>query len=487
MLRLPPEYAQVLRDLRDTSDNPFYWLERRRETRSGEPWKGVWNAIFLLATVFTITLGGIWLAMREGVASDFFVNGRIPKWLGGGDGGRAAFAFLAATHSLLVYYAARNLANRVLSSEARRGSLFQLLLARLPAFEMALEMVVYPFQHAMLIAAAGLPFYAILISFGSVGFQEVAVLYLLFAVMALAVPNWRTPAFGEQSPEEVGQLLRDQERAAGCAATAITFVLLPGSMMLGFALWGMHFASPSSFGRIPEDVWPALPAFPLTFAWVIVRVLTAPYTWFGLPLPLWVLIIPVLFLYRLASLWQVSLYLRVAHATQILALPDVTALTRFRAGIRQILLIGLVGYMWQPLLETGFTGALVWPNARNTDAENLSAYYYLLGVTAFFFAMDRAKKLGSTSPTAWKAAGRGPLWVLTPFLPFAVSLLFGAIGMPAAFFSAKTATILLHLLPAVAPCSSSASAWGRGKARNGRRSFCCRRFSGLFRYPRWQP
>lgn len=449
MLRLPQVYSRVLRDLRDTSDNPFYWMERRRENRSGEPWKGVWNALFLLAIVFSATLGGIWLVLRNDVAPDLFSNGRIPGWLGGGDGGRAAFALVAATHSLLVYYCARNLANRVLTTEARRGSLFQLLLSRLPAFEMVLEMTIYPFQQAMLIALCGLPLYVLLISFGSVGYQEVVVLYLLFTIMAIAVPNWRTPAFAEQSPEEVGQLLRDQERAAGCAATAVAFALLPGTVGIGFVLFGVHWAYPTAFARLPSDIWPALPAFPITFVWVTVRALTAPYTWFGLPLPPWVLVVPVFLLYRLTALWQVSLYLRVAHTMQIYGLPDLSALAKFRAGIRQIIMIGIVGYIWQPLLETGFTGALVWPNALNTDSENLSAFYYLVAISAFFFAMDRARKLGSTSPQAWKAAGKSIWWVLTPFVPLAVALLFGAIGMPSAFFTDKTGAILLWLIPSM--------------------------------------
>ncbi len=347
-LRLPPDYAQVLRELPDTAENPFYWRERRRGARHGEPYRSLVNTTFLLATVFGAAWGGLWLLLTIGT----FPDNHIPAWLGGQDGGRAIFAVVAAVHGLIIYFTSRNVVNRVIAGEASQGTLFQLLMTRVPAFEMLAHTALYPFQLAAVSALAGLPFYVFLMSLNSVGIQEVFVLYLLLDLLAIAVPNWRTPAFGEQSPEQVGQMLRDQGRSAGCLATLMVFVGLPGSMMAGGILAATHYGSPQYLSRIPADVWPALVAFPVTGMWVIVRVLTAPYTWFGLPLPPWTWILPILFLYRISAIWMSSFYLRVAYPAQIARLPDARSELAFRRLLRRAALIGFTGAAWQPIIET---------------------------------------------------------------------------------------------------------------------------------------
>jgi hypothetical protein len=446
MLHLPPEYKQLLRELPDTTDNPFYWRERRRDSRRGEPWRGMVNSIFLLGFVFAGALIGLWAILNSNALPGIFVNGRIPAWLGGQDGGRAIFALLAGTHLTMVYFTARTLSNGVLVGEARRGTLFQLVMTRIPAFEMLLQIVVYPFQQAFLVAIAGLPFYALLMSFGSVGLQEVFVLYLIFLLLAVGVPNWRTPAFAEQSPEEVGEVLRERERAAGCAATVIAFVMIPGTIMIGGLLVGIHFAMPFAFSRVPVDVWPALPAFPITFAWVAVRLLTAPYTWFGLPLPPWVWLLPLLLLTRLGNLWYSSFYLQIAHPGQILNLADVRPLARWRAGIQALTMIASVGYIWQPLLETGITGSLFYPNAAGTPADNLAGAFYLFGVIGFVSALHRARKHAVAHPAKKLETAAALRWICAPFLPLALAVLVGAVGSSSAFFTVQVELALLSIV-----------------------------------------
>lgn len=467
MLRLPQEVAQLLRELPDTTENAFYWREYRRGIRRGEPWRGFWNAIILLGAVFCACFFGFWGMLYLGIWP--FDNGHVPATLGGQDGGRAVFALLSAAHALVVYYTAKSMANGVLSGEGQRGTLFQLMMTRIPALEMLLHMAVYPFRQAMLIAMVGLPFYCLLISFGSIGYQEVFVLYLLFLWLSIAVPNWRSPAFSEQSPEEVGQILRDQGRSSGCATFIITFLMIPGSIFIGSILYAMHYASAiqgagvGAFAtRVPEDVWPALPALPITFMWVTVRLLTAPYTWFGLPLPPWVWVMPLLFLQRLSALWYVSFYLRVAHPAQIVSLPDIKPLSQWRAGIRSLWVVALLGYLWQPTLETGAPGRFLWSTLTPTGSQNLAGALYLLGVVGFFVAMARARKY-ALRPRDRKGNLKLSLrWMTSPLSPFALGMLVGLIGSYSDFFSPAVGLILLILLPAVAAGLFFAMSMGPG-------------------------
>src|SRR5438105_9198292 len=134
MLPLPPDHAQALRDLPDTGDNPFYWREKRRDERRGEPWRSLFSAVFLLTFVFLFAFIGQWFYL--------LYLGRIPEWLGGPDGGRVTFALVAGAHMLLVGFTARNGVNGVLAREARGGTLFQLLMTRIPAFEIMAKLTV---------------------------------------------------------------------------------------------------------------------------------------------------------------------------------------------------------------------------------------------------------------------------------------------------------------------------------------------------------
>ena len=125
-LRLPEQYTQVLRELPDTTENPYYWRERRRNARRGEPYRGLLNATIMLAIIFGATWGGLWLFLTLGA----FHDDRIPAWLGGQDGGRTILGVVAAVHASIVFFTARNPAGRVLAGEARSSTSNELTLMR---------------------------------------------------------------------------------------------------------------------------------------------------------------------------------------------------------------------------------------------------------------------------------------------------------------------------------------------------------------------
>jgi hypothetical protein len=446
MLSLPPPYAQALRDLPDTSDNPFYWRERRRDERRKDPWKTLLQSTLVLGIVFMLALAGQWtLLVFSAQFPDWLERGRIPVWLGGPDGGRVTFALLAAFHALQIGYAARGQINGILEQEARGGTLYQVLMTRIPAFQILLQMTVYPFQRAMLVALAGLPFYSLLISYGSVTPYEVFVLYVIFSVLSIPAPGWRTPAFQEATPEEIGQTLTRQSQNAGCLNLVLSTLFIPAGIILGSILYGLHTAAPDYFSRIPPEVFPALVAFPLTFAWVIVKVLTAPYTWFGLPLPLWVWLAPALVLGKIGALWTSSQYLRIAEYYQIAMLPDQPARIRWRNDVSKVVALSFLGYLWQPLLETNLFGRLFAAASPITLTHNLTGALFLIGGGCLFASLFRARRY-ALMPTADRPPFRTAIrTILRPFLLLQLALVVSLLGMWRETLSLTMGAMLLKL------------------------------------------
>lgn len=446
MLSLPPPYAQALRDLPDTSDNPFYWRERRRDERRLDPWKRLLQSTLALGIVFLLALAGQWtlLAFSDRFP-DWLERGRIPVWLGGPDGGRVTFALLAAFHALQIGYAARGQINGILEQEARGGTLYQVLMTRIPAFQMLLQMTVYPFQRAMLVALAGLPFYTLLISYASVTPYEVFVLYVIFSALSIPTPGWRTPAFQEATPEEIGQTLTRQSQNAGCLNLVLSTLFLPTGILVGSILYGLHTAAPDYFSRIPPEVFPALVALPLTFAWVIVKVLTAPYTWFGLPLPLWFWLVPTMVLGKIGALWTSSQYLRIAEYYQIAMLSDQPARIHWRNDVSKVVALSFLGYLWQPLLETNLFGRLFAAPSQITLAHNLTGALYLIGGGCLFLSLFRARRYALT-PTADRPPFRTAIrTILRPFLLLLLVLIVSLLGMWRETLSLPLGAMLLKL------------------------------------------
>src|SRR5579862_8856837 len=225
MSPLLAEIRQALHRSLDTAENPFYWRQRRSEARRGEPWRSLWTYSIVLGATYVLALYILYAL----IYLDAF-DGRIPKALAGGDAGRAAFAVLAAIHFCVVFATSRGEATSVLEGEARSGTLYQLAMTRLTSIEVALQICLYPFQRSMLLVLAGMPLYALCIAFGSIGPRELAALVVLLTCAAIPSLSWRTPAFAEQSPEQMSRALTRQKRAAGCITALLAFVMVPAAV-----------------------------------------------------------------------------------------------------------------------------------------------------------------------------------------------------------------------------------------------------------------
>src|SRR5437588_4240352 len=114
---LPAEYRQALRELTDTTDNPFYCRQRRRDERRSEPFRTLWSAALSLAGGFVVILLIVWGLMM--------LVSRSASWSPGALGAEMLFSCTATVHALLVSSAARNRITGLLARHARAGPLQQ--------------------------------------------------------------------------------------------------------------------------------------------------------------------------------------------------------------------------------------------------------------------------------------------------------------------------------------------------------------------------
>ncbi len=453
---LPAEYRQALRDLTDTSDNPFFWRELRRDLRRAEPYRTLLRAVLWLSSTLLLVGWAVWAIL---VAIGGTVHAPI-----GSVGARIAFSVTATVHALLVSHAARNRINGLLAREAAGATLHQLLLTLIGPFELLGYLSVYPFAFGLAVAAAGLPLYIVMVRIGLLTWHELLALYLILAWLAAAAPSWRTPAFQEASPEELSAAVQSQMRTDGVTSVVLPIMGITAACIVGSSALGIHAFNPHWLDSVPPDVWTSLPVLPFTFMWMAVRFLTTPFTWFGVPLPPWIWLIPLLLLGRVSSLWLSSAYLRVAHWTHVPYLPDAVALNQWIGWVGRLRWIAALGYLWQPLLASDLPGGLLRSRTPLTPADNLAGLVYLVGGICLLTAVQRLRaRLNPRLPQAPAPPTfrQMVLW----FFPAAVVLLVGAITSPRACFSGQVARTTALLGGASATALALAWSLGSGSRR----------------------
>jgi len=376
-------------------DDPFLLKTGRTETRGVSLNLRMGLAALILSGLL---ISGLWL-LREYPA----VLGGPLLFLPGGSFPAILFIVLSTVHVMLVANARTALAVS-LGDEARRGTLPDLLMTPLRRAEMLLAMGVGPAHGALLVALVGLPVYGLLAQFGGLSGREIALLYVLLALLSYSPPSYALPALSGAAPTPDNPLtaqslqLRGRGRAprTGVFSAAWLWVILfafffsqtfalLGGAWLSHLLLALHIYLPSGpigqiFGRIL-----------LFFSWpyYVIQILGETLEFFHVPLSPLFIVLPLAALHWTASALSSAAALSAGSAEEMRRLPIYTraqTVTRWTARLAGFCFLGVV---WKAWVESGDTAALATggAGASEWDAAGLAL---LLGGLSLYSVISRA-------------------------------------------------------------------------------------------------
>jgi hypothetical protein len=462
MRLLSQDHLDALRDRSTWLDNPFVRREAFRDARRKYPAK---SFAWLLISLSLLGGGATWLLLL------FQERGHGVPWFLGGTFGTAVAAMVCGLHGWFVAGASRKHASFMLAQEANRNTLPSLLMLPATPFQTLLQAAVYPWLAGMTMALAGLPLYVLCLAAGGLTWADLCMLYLVFALMAVAIPNWSFPALSGRlsfvAPAQAGvppaaaQTQAGAQPAAGnTAATsgggAPAGIFLPFFMLAVFMPLfsrggglGTLYASLSRY--IPEPVLTLLPMAFIGWPLVAARALVTPFDWFGIPLPPLPFVLASFLTGRYLQAVRSSEYLGVGTFRDLLSRPTYLARRRAEGLMRFGQLLALTGYLWKWAVWDGGLGFLV-RRGEGGALPGLAGLVFILLFSAALRTSARARALA-----IWQ---RGP----TPKqreepLPYDVRLLrlnawryaFMPYGTAAVFYAACCLLSRTNpLLPAIA-------------------------------------
>ncbi len=353
---LPSLYQRAFTDTLSLADNPIAVREMRRDHRRREPFL---LALITLLTLLTMLL--LVMALVKWRLESIGLRHGIPSWLGGSYGA-LLLASVSGIHVWFVMHASRRRTLYFFLQEYRQNTLPALLMTPVPPFQIILQAAVHPFLQGMLMAAAGLPFYAFACSLGGVRLLDIPMLYLFFAMVAFTPPRWFVPVFGGIEAEAI------QKRKQGVKATSYTDALISWLIILTslspFTRWifggfGMVNLLIILWQSLPRDLGLFLLAFPLTWVICAARWLYTPFPFYAFSLPPILLILPLYLLARTMRIWESSMYLRIGENEQMYALWDMPIYWRARAAHGILLAFTLLGLFWKPFVASELTSTMV--------------------------------------------------------------------------------------------------------------------------------
>ncbi len=357
-------------------ENPFLVKASRTETRRFSVGLRLLVAVLLLSGLL---LGGLWLQRAYPrplkIVLAIVLGTPFPT---------ALFVVLSFVHVILVT-SARTALTVSLGEEARRGTLPDLLLTPLRRAEMLLAMGVGPARTAFLVALAGLPFYVLLVEFGGLAWGEVALLYVLFAVLSYAPPTYALPTspVGEgptlvTQPVLTQRARRHQASGGGPLSTSWLFPVL-SLFFFGRFLSSFGLFTGGWLGHLGAALHITLGVggrFLVLFAWpyLVVQTWSRPVQLFHASLPPLVFVLPLMVLNWAAGALSSGAALSVGDERELQSSPAYSRAQTMARWVARAAGLAALGLVWVPWVESGDVAVLAGgsPGQSNWNAAGLA-------------------------------------------------------------------------------------------------------------------
>ena len=350
MCKLPPEYMQALINLCDLRNNGFFIREVRRESRRG----GVIRFLALDAAIL-----GALLAIGYGIL--FLFIHQYPL-----DYGDLRFVLLlpaglfSGGQIIYLILSVQGMASGLILSELENQTLHQLFLTCLNPFEILTRLCIYPLFRGLIIIAAGLPFYGLLLGMGNFNLFQVLTTQSLLILLCIPMVQWKIPGLSEFNYGSlVGQTKK--ERVNRWLTTILLFsLLLPIGYFLSILLDMLHPLLSMLLPEISEQVWGMAVSLPISLPLFATGLLSTPLTWFGLPLFPIIPFAVLLILSRIINLWKSSSVLKSSAWHQVYYTADAPDYQFINTLYNRLCTMTIMGYLWGPFARILSLPAWQW-------------------------------------------------------------------------------------------------------------------------------
>lgn len=417
-MRLPllsPLHQIALTDVQNWRDNPFVARERRRDVKRRQPTK-----LFAWMAGTLLILGGLGL---WGIRAMMGSRIHIP-WFIGGDVATALCILLVGLHAPFIASSAQTRATLLLAQEAHRDTLSSLLLLPMSPFHMLVQTAIYPWLFGMRTALVLLPLYVFFVALNGISWLDLLMLYLVFAMIAVAFPLWRRPMLSETAlvvaptQASLGAQANLAQTAMGTNQTAAT----PGAQatvagggnangswvalvyMLPMFLTFFAFVSargPAGIHDVlsvyfPEPLLRLMMPSILSWPLLIARGLITPLDWFGWHVPPLPFVLIFFCANRYLQLVRTSEFLGVGTYRDLAQQPTYLPRRRVEGALRIAQLFVLTGYLWIWMVTNGGLRFLVQQSAKTSPAAaGLTGFVYLLVFATILRGLYRTAQLGN--------------------------------------------------------------------------------------------
>ena len=370
--------------------------------------------------MFAIMAVMLMLLLGAGIAGYWFLarNGYPIPWYMGGDVGTVLCILLVGLHIWFIAGASTNRSLLMLQQEAHRDTLSSLLLLPMSPFQLLLQAGIYPWLVGMRTAIVLLPLYVFCVALDGISWLDLAMLYIVFAMVATSFPFWRRPILSETALV----VSPTQPTPGANIATAQTVTGMPtatsgsqaanmgngsGGWMVLFFLLPMAISGFAFLvGRSPQGIRDVLsPYFPeslmsimlpsmLSWPLLIARGLITPFAWFNWHVPPLPFAVTFFLLARYLQIVRTSEFLSVGTFRDLAAQPTYLRRRRVEGVVRIAQMFVVTGYLWIWAVGNGNLSFLVNTAAKSsrTDA-GLAGFVYLLLFAAIVRGLFRVCQL----------------------------------------------------------------------------------------------
>ena len=400
---LSPDHTATLTDPQTWKDNPFIMRDERRDIKKRQPFLSFcWMAgvLILVAAWGSSLLWSVDTAFRG-----------VPLFIGG-DLGTSLCVILSGVHIWFIIGAARKHTTRQFTEESNQNTLSSLLMLPISPFQILVQTMVYPWAAAMRMAVALLPVYVFCVGIDGPTWLELAMLYLVFAMAALAVPHWNRPALSENiailappkqnrfamntSQNAVGQEGSATKSVGASGALAFRLFLIPIvlSWMMAWRFGGITSVANGWLTQyLPNSIVSLLVAIPVSWPLVVARTLITPLDWFGIRIIPLLFVLPLFFISRYSQLVRASEYLSVGAYRDLPLQSTYRPRLLLAAGLRIAMALVIGGYFWKLGVVNGAL-AYFAPQIAGIGDPGLGGFAVLLFLFAGVWGFARGITMG---------------------------------------------------------------------------------------------